>query len=1329
MDRATRTDSLDSLTPNPEDAYGLTPMQVGMLYQSLLGDGAEIQAGYDIEQVHVHLPEPVNAKAMESAWNIVLDRYSALTHAFSWDGSGHASQRSYSDLRVPFAVVDWRDQDAAEARSAFLGEDRLQGFDLHRAPLMRVTLARTGTQSYELIWTFHHILIDGRCFAHILDQVFKLSSALEKGQALPSKASATDSCPQRGYVEWLSAQDDQASRDYFKQLLQGKQAPTPLPLSDIDSHSHQDSGYDRIERPLSAPLREALVQLAQRANTTLGCLLQSAWALLLYRLTGDADVVFGVTRSCRSQVPGHSLDQAVGLFINTLPARLHIDEHSSIEQFLSQTRQQWNKSREHLHLSLSTIQGLSDISHEMGLFQTLVMYEDQGLNAALQALDARWKARPCQVYDQPSPPLTLIAREESCLELTLVYDRTRYQNQTAGRLANYFVQLLSSLIDASTVADVDLLPSDEFNQTVFDWNDTRTAFDDQLLIHQLFERQASAQPDAVAVECDSRKLSYAELDSAANRIANALRRRGLGPGDFVGFCTPRDERMLVAMLGIAKSGAAYLPIEPEYPAERIRFMLEDTQASVVLTTAETSIAPDKAMHLDSAEIQSASDQAPTSEATSQHPCYVIFTSGSTGKPKGVVLCHRAVINTLQWVNRELEIKSSDRLLFVTSPCFDLSVYDVFGTLGAGGTVVIASSNDLGDPARLVEKLVHQRITIWDSAPAALDRLVPLLPRDGGGALRRVLLSGDWIPLTLPDAIRASFPSAEVISLGGATEAAIWSNWFPVGPIDPRWNSVPYGKPIQNARYYVLDPRRKPVPVGVSGDLYIAGSCVAEGYLGREELTRERFMDSPFHTGERMYMTGDIARYFPDGNLEFLGRADFQVKIRGYRVELGEVEAALLAIPDVASAACVAHSDVSGALSLSAYLTSNTGSPPDLDRLRRTLAERLPDFMIPARYHVLDEMPLSANGKLDRKALPQPTEIGSAAKGEAPKSDAEKRLATIWCQLLKRESVYRDDNFFEIGGDSLLVVSLGVEIQKQFAIELPLARILEHPSLRGLAAAIEHDRDPTRRLVTLNPEGSQVPMVLFCGVGGHGFFFHDFARALGSDWPVHVVQAIGVDNEDEDPRISIEEMAEIYEPEILQACPRGPIVVGGYSFGALLAYEMCRRLSARGREVRMLVSFDGPAPGYPRKLPAARRIVKHLKDWHALQGKARREYVRERIQNIKRRFTGDRSDPRFELENADSRLRARLQNVEAALWNARDQFCPEQRIQCPVLLLRAEEPVTWPGCEFDPQYCWQEFSTLPVNISIVPGSHLRLFGEANNTVMADAIRKHFAELEH
>ena len=532
-------------------------------------------------------------------------------------------------------------------------------------------------------------------------------------------------------------------------------------------------------------------------------------------------------------------------------------------------------------------------------------------------------------------------------------------------------------------------------------------------------------------------LTYGELERQSGRLAHRLRTLGVAPGDPVAVFLDRSLAMVPALLAVLRAGAAYVPLDADYPPARLEWILGALKIRHVLTE-EGRLATLAGLRLPTLEHRICLDLAgpggPPSGALAAVPAvatsaawlaadpiaYVIFTSGSTGTPKGVVLRHRPVAGLIRWVNTTFEVASGDRVLLTSSLCFDLSVYDIFGILAAGGTLQVATKAQVRDPARLVDLLRRQPITFWDSAPATLQQLTPLLapPADlGTSALRLVFLSGDWIPLSLPDQVRRAFPRAEVVALGGATEAAIWSNFHRVGQVGADWPSIPYGRPTDGARYHVLDERLEPRPLGVAGDLHIGGTCLASGYSGEPERTAERFIPDPhFATpGDRLYRTGDRARYLAHGELEFLGRSDHQVKIRGFRIELGEVEAALRLHPDVAEAVVHVREDEPGHRRLVAYWVPRKKPGPEVRALRESWLERLPDYMVPSAWVEIEALPVTANGKLDRKALPAPAGERPTGVPYTPARTAEEvALAAIWEALLRHPRVGIHDNFFELG---------------------------------------------------------------------------------------------------------------------------------------------------------------------------------------------------------------------------------------------------------------------------------------------------------------------------
>jgi len=658
---------------------------------------------------------------------------------------------------------------------------------------------------------------------------------------------------------------------------------------------------------------------------------------------------------------------------------------------------------------------------------------------------------------------------------------------------------------------------------------------------------------------------------------------------------------------------------------------------------------------------------------------------------------------------------------------------VFGALRAGASVEIASSSLLADPVKLVRKLCNPGITVWDSAPAALTRLVPFLPeRAPASSLRLVMLSGDWIPITLPPLLQRTFPEVSVESLGGATEAAIWSNHQAIRDLEPSWVSIPYGRPIQNARYYVLDRRLRPVPVGIAGDLYIAGACLAEGYLNRPELNADRFLADPFWAGERMYKTGDLVRYFPDGVMEFLGRADFQAKIRGFRVELGEVELSIMKLPGIREVVCHTYIDASGAKSLAAYVVLKLGARLEEAAIKEALGRALPEFMVPSQVLILSELPMTPNGKIDRQALPNPTARAAVSDVVAARTELEKQLVAIWEELLERKPIGVTDDFFALGGHSLLAVMLVTALKSRLGISVPLSRVLEQPNIAAFASNIANHKPPGRRsrhLLALHSRGSKPSLVLVGGVGGYTFTYRNFPKLLGDDQPVFTFMSLGTEDATEPVEHSVEQIAEVYEEELSEVVPTGPLVIGGFSFGALPAFELARRLIEHGREVTLLMSFDGFAPGYPSILPLFQRIAAHVREFIGRDGPGRWAYLRDRARSVRQRaytLLGREEDLAPVNPFADPNMSTRMKKLWVHQNRAGHRYATGARLPCDLLLVRAAQPYQWLATKMDdPNYGWSRYVSGEISAVTIPGQHTDLFAPASEPLIAQAVSTHIA----
>ena len=1052
-----------------------------------------------------------------------------------------------------------------------------------------------------------------------------------------------------------------ALKAHVRQVLDGVESVTPAPGAEPNGRRSSLRGFGQLERVVPAEVASELTGLVERHQLAFDSVLRAAWAILVARFTSDDEVVFGVAVGAR-YVAGDRSRHAI------LPFRVRIAGELRVRDFLT------------------TVHALELAGRP---------FEDAGpleLERELAAISSSLRPESVLAVEsdgvsEPAVPLTIhvFRRAGGELSLRLAFDRGRFRAGMPERIADAFVFVLEQLLtsDERLLHEVHAVRPEERQRLVLTFNATAREFPAQLLLHERFEEQVRARPEAVAVETQTLAVSYRELDRAANRLAHALRARGARPGVRIGICLDRGVGLVVAMLAVAKSGAAYVPLDPAYPAERLQKIASDAAPAVIVTEAPFAARfASELLLLDAAELATSSAAPPERVATAEDDCYVIYTSGSTGAPKGVVLQHRAVVNTCEWVTREFGVGPGDRLLFVTSPCFDLSVYDVFGALGAGATVVVAEQSLLNDADALGKAIIERNVTIWNSAPAVLELVMPFVteaPKET--PLRLVMLSGDFIPLALVARLKAVFPQALLMSLGGATEAAIWSNFHPIVALEPEWVSVPYGRPLQNCRYFALDARLEPVPIGAVGELYIGGACLARGYLKQPELTAAKFVPDPFSglASERLYRTGDLVRYFEDGTLEILGRADDQVKIRGYRIELWEIEAALTALDGVAQAVCIAPTlDASGHRSLVAYVVPDADATLTEGAVKRELAQVLPDFMLPARVAFLSALPLSPNGKVDRKALPVVTELARATDVVAPPlTETERALAAMWRRILNRGAIGRDDDFFALGGHSLLAVTLIGEVKSGFFVELPVTTILEHPTVSALATRI----DAARRSTRAAPNGKGVDAVLsfqrggaapelFCigGLGGNPLGIRRLAVELGAEQPVH-----GLYNPSLDARSvrSIEELASELYAETRRIQPRGPYYLSGFSAGGVIAFELARMLRAAGEAVPLLIMLDAYNPKLPRWSARERMalfLTMCLEAGPAYAWRRLRARLRSKFKLAQLRYAGRAVGPRHDFDG-----------MVAAFVMALSRYEP-QPYDADVLLIRAA-----PGTASDVDY--------------------------------------------
>jgi amino acid adenylation domain-containing protein len=765
-------------------------------------------------------------------------------------------------------------------------------------------------------------------------------------------------------------------------------------------------------------------------------------------------------------------------------------------------------------------------------------------------------------------------------------------------------------------------------------NQTAAPVSDDLL-HTPFLNHVAQRPEQLAVCTPTRRLSYLELYRRACGVEQELLHCGAKPNDLVAVMMEKGWEQIVAVLGIHLAGAAYLPIDPELPAERQRFLLEHARVKVALTQSGVRgrlSLPESVQVFEVNRMEPVPASAPT-DRRRQAPedlAYVIYTSGSTGVPKGVVIDHRGALNTVLDINQRFAVGPSDRILAISRLSFDLSVYDVFGLLAAGGTIVMPSADLAYDATHWADLIAREKVTIWDTVPALLQLLVDQAgtPELFGTSLRLAMMSGDWIPLGVPDQIRRAFPDVEVVSLGGATEASIWSILFPVAKVDPGWKSIPYGKAMRNQSFHVLGPDFSPRPIWVPGQLYIGGIGLAKGYLHDEQKTNANFVENP-QNGERLYRTGDLGRLLPDGNIEFLGREDFQVKVQGYRIELGEIESRLQEVPAIDLSIVTVREDTPGEKRLVAYVVPKPGTSIDTAEVKEHLHAKLPDYMVPAAILVLERFPLTANGKVDRKALPAPARAHAASVTESPalRDSLDMQLLNLWEKVLNVRPVRLRDNFFDLGGNSLVAVRLFSEMRKLFDRSFPLATLFQAPTVEKMADMIRKGGwfPQWDSVVPIQPGGSRPPFFCVHGGGGNVLIYRQLAHHLGKDYPFYGLQARGLYGRI-DYLTSIDAMAEEYLRELRELQPAGPYFLGGFCMGGHVAYEMAQRLMREGQQVHLLFMIDShnfnghpPQPSLAENVGNLERKIRFRSSNDLPQGPGQRAgYLVEKSRIVARR---------------------------------------------------------------------------------------------------------------
>lgn len=1164
-------DAGTSVLRGSSNRFPLTEAQKEIWLAAQMGGQAVV--AYN-ESLKMEFQGDFNVEVFRRSAAHVIQRHPILFAKISDDGQWQ-SIGPVATVEIPLIDLDSEEKEQVEERvGAVLADEVTIPFNLMTGPLWRAKILRLSGTRYVVAWTVHHIVCDGWSSGVLIDELAKTYSAFLQGHTPTLEPPI--SFPDYASLALADGMAFEGAINYWKKQL--IQVPPPLDLpTDRPRPLVRTARSSSLVKRFDEALYQSLKRTAGQNRTTMVVLLMAALKTLLYRLTGQTDLVVGLPVAGQA-VTGQSC--LVGHCVNLLPIRTHLCADSTFYENLMAVKRNVLDAYDHRQCTIGTILQHVHVSRSAGrqpLIEVIFNVERDP-----NAVDFRGVTFVCERNPKRASHYDMFlnfVEGPQGLFVEIDYNEDLFDKTTMEQWAGHFDTLLRTVATTSqeVIGAVQILTDSEHKELIFGLNDTPVPSSSPLGLHELFERRAGMAPESCAVVFEGRRLTYRELNRMANQVAHRLKALGAGPDILVGLFLERTPEMLVGILGILKSGAAYVPLDPGYPKERLRYIIEDSRAPIVLTQQSlldqlpTFVGRLVCLDADWVDIAREHGENLPVQTTPQHLAYVLFTSGSTGRPKGVAIQHHSAVTFVRWTSQVFSAEELAGVLFSTSVCFDLSIFEIFATLNAGGAIILVPN------ALHVSRLsVRDDVTLINTVPSTITELLHM----GGipSSVKVINLAGEALSDTLVEQIYAQTGVEKVYNLYGPTEATTYSTYTLVR----RGQSVSIGRPIANTQAFILDVHRNPVPRGVLGELYLAGDGLARGYFGRPDLTAERFVQNPFdlNPNARMYRTGDVCRWLPDRNIQYLGRLDHQIKLRGFRIELGEIEAVLDRYPGVRQSLVVAREDRPGQRQLVAYVVPETGVTLQAVALREHVKSALPEFMLPTAFVILDVFPLSPNGKIDRASLPAP-DYGAKEPSLAyvePRDQVEQVLASIWAKVLRVERIGVHDNFFDLGGHSLLALRVIVEIEKLYDLRLPLATLLQAPTISDLATVLrkKHWVPIWSSLVPIRSSGSRPPLFLFHSHGGNVLEYYLLADLLDTNQPVYGVQAKGLDGNIPIGH-SMETLVRGYVKELRSLQPQGPYYLSGFCFGGLAALEAARQLSEMGETVAFVGMIQTTCP--------------------------------------------------------------------------------------------------------------------------------------------------------
>ncbi|MCB0726366.1 MAG: amino acid adenylation domain-containing protein, partial [Ignavibacteriae bacterium] len=1176
-----------------------------------------------VGSIQYHLPAvlrlkgQLNVEALEKALQSIINRHEVIrTVIQDVNGKGYQKIKDKDTWKLQI-TDDSKYKGDKKVLQNHINELILAPFDLTKDHMLRCNLIKLNDDEYILVMTMHHIASDGWSISIIVNELLEFYKAYEENREpvlKPLQIQYADySIWQKNY---LQAEILEEKINYWKKQLRfvdPLELPTDFTRPAVQSIRGAVYGFS-IDKELS----EAIKKLSKEKGTTLFMTLLAAFNVLLYRYSGQNDISVGTPVAGRMQ---EETEELIGFFINTLTLRNEVNNETPFNELLNKIKTTTLEAYEHQDVPfekvVESVVKQRDQSRSP-LFQVMFVFQNTPEAKQLQLGNVELSFQEYE-YTTSMFDFTLNMFETlNGLQGSFQYCTDLFSEDTIKRMIVHFKELLSSIVNNpdEKAGLLTMLSESEENTILSDFKGKETDYPKDKTIVDLFEEQSAKTPDNIALAFKGSTMSYKDLNERSNKLAHYLISKGLKQESFVPICIERGFDMIVGIFGILKAGGVYVPVDPDYPEDRIRYVTEDTKASIVISSKESSSkisSPEngEVINIDEidTELESQSVKNPGLKIKPQDLAYVIYTSGSTGKPKGVMIEHYNVVRLFMNDSPLFDFNEKDVWTMFHSFCFDFSVWEMYGALFYGGKLIIVSKVLTKDASLYSDLIISENVTVMNQTPSAFYVLQEnLISKSKNISVRYVIFGGEALNPSKLLPWKQAFPECKLINMYGITETTVHVTFQEIGPEHLKSGNSIIGKPIPTLNSYILDSNLKLVPVGVPGEINVGGAGLARGYLNAEDLSKQKFIPNPYlnKSGERIYRSGDLGKWHPDGRMEYLGRIDEQVKIRGFRIELGEIESVVLESGLVKNTVVIAKEDKHGIKSLIGYVVGNDSETFDKQKLIAYLKSKLPEYMVPLLWVELDELPLTSNGKIDRKALPDP-DVSELTSNEyaPPTNEIEGALVGIWQELLNVKNIGINDNFFELGGHSLLALQLFGSIEKLSGRKFPISTLFNSPTIKELAAIIKDKGwvQPWKSLVPIKPGGSRMPLYCVPNAGGTALQFQELLKYVSSEQPIYVLESIGLDGL-EKPHTDLKEMSAFYIKEIRTFQPKGPYMLCGRCFGGRVVYEMAQQLMAAGEEVALLAIFDtwppfvAPPPQHvPQKRDAQHFITRtfyHMK---------------------------------------------------------------------------------------------------------------------------------------